>query len=377
MCFLMVKFDFNKKAVNVTSRKEEKWQYVVVVVLILLAGLRNRVGGDTINYESHFVDYPNLWELFRSKSWWEELSQPIWFLINVALKTIWDDFLIVQFFHAVIVNCLLYRFIRRSTTKEFTVYAVMFCILWWNFNFEILRESLCVALFLNGLLCLKQGKVGKYLLWCLPALGIHYFSFVIVGIVLVFYYINNTVSYFVVILSVLFLLFINTGNLSDWMVMMSLLSGDASEETMEKYIYGDKFGTTSLNFFGIVLFLITLVLPVIVAIKHNNGAFMKRMILLFIIIAIFQAKFPIISRFANYLWPVLIVEAINYLYAVRIKSIYSLAVLCLLLYNVGHFTISFYRPFDSQTGLSYDCRYIPYTSVFQDPNPVRERYYGK
>lgn len=378
MCFLMLKYDFNRKESVIVNQHEIRWQYFIIIVLILLAGLRNRVGGDTINYERHFDEYPNLWELFCSNYRLEEMTQPIWFMINVILKTIWDKFLIVQLFHAIIINCLFYLFIRRTTKKVFTAITVMYCILWWNFNFEVLRESLCIALYLNGLLRLNEKKLGMYLIWCLPALGIHYFSFVMIGLTIVFYYLNNKVAIFSALLAVFVFWSIDLNRLSDFMLKMSIVFGDVNEGLMESYIFGEIYGTTSLNIFGIMLFLITLSLPVIVAIKYKGHPFITRMLWLFVVIAVFQSKYPIVSRFANYLWPLLIIVIINYLHTSRFKEIYSLIVGCLLIYNVISYSLSFYKPSSElETTQMYNCRYIPYKSVFQDPDPVRETYYGQ
>jgi len=377
LCILTVHYDLNQKA-TCTTRQKKRWQYLVVILLILLAGLRNHVGGDTINYERFFIyDCPKLDGLLSSSYWRFGISQPLWFLINVVLKTMVNDFVILQLFHAILFNCLFYRFIRCTTTKVFTAYTVMYCILWWNFNFEILRESLCVVLFLNGLLCLKDKKVWKYLLWCLPALGIHYFAFVIPFLSLLFYYFEKRIAFITALLGVLVFLSISVNEMSQFLFSMSIFSGDTDEQQMESYIFGDMYGTRSLNIFGILFFMITMALPVIVAMKQKGNSILTRLLWLFIVIFIIQTRYPIVSRFANYLWPILIIEAINYLYTVKLKQVYGLVVFSLLAYNVVRFSLDFYRPsFASSSSLNYDYRYIPYTSVFQDPDPVREVYYN-
>lgn len=379
LCFLMVKYDFYQKPSKDTSNKEKRWQIVVVVVLILLAGLRNHVGGDTFNYENHFIyDTPKLGELFQSHTSFENLSQPLWFLINVLSKTLWDDFITVQFFHAIILNLLLYRFIRHSTRKVFTVLTVSYCILWWNFNFEVLREALCVAFFLNGLICLKERKVGLYLLWCLPALGIHYFSFVMILLALLFYFASSKIIIFVTALLFVLLSAIDTNQLSSLIISLAVMAVESKEDLLESYILGETFGTTELNVFGVLLTLVSAVFPLIIVIKSKMDPFYKRMIWLFLILFIFQAKYPIISRFSNYLWLVVLIEAVNYLYTSRKKDLFRTAVLCLLIYNVVHYSLAFYNPPEhSPHNKQYDVRYIPYKSVFQSPDPVRELYYSK
>lgn len=364
------------------SKGEYKWQYIVVIILILLAGLRNRVGGDTINYELHFNEWPDLHTLFSQGFTFSGITQPLWYLINVALKSVWNNFLTVQLFHAIVFNLLLHRFFRKTTDKIFTAFLVTYCMIWWNFNFEVLRESLCVALYLNSLLFLKQKNLKMYILFNIPALFIHYFSFVIIIITFFLYYSGKkTVMVFTTVFAFIFLI-MDTASISNYITQIVVVTAeDTSSIVVDRYIEGENYGYNSLNIKGLLLQVILLLQPIIVSanLKTEDKTLNVKLLWLYMLLFVLTSKFVILSRFLNYLVPFLIIETICYLYRNKnLKSISYYIVTLLLLYNVGASIREFYMPsVYLKTNLTYDCRYIPYTTIFHKPDPIRERYYGK
>ena len=86
--------------------------------MILVAGLRLVVGGDTQTYMSDFDRYPTIDEftvfhfaLFR--------YQPLWILINVLAKSIYPEFFVLQIILACIVNPVTFYIIQKETDKKF------------------------------------------------------------------------------------------------------------------------------------------------------------------------------------------------------------------------------------------------------------------
>lgn len=358
------------------------WVKFCCVILILLAGLRNHVGGDTFNYIYHFDQWPNLQELFSTKLSLSEVTQPLWFLINCILKTIYSDFVVVQLFHAIVVNLLIFRFIKKTTNKVFIAILFVYCIVWWNFNFEIMRESLCVAIYLNSLLELKKKKVFRFILFSIPCLLIHYFSFVIIAFTLLVYYLNNKTT-ILLIGAIILVLLVFRDIFSNFALEIAFMTAEDLSERLEDYIYGDVYGTTNLNLFGIFSKLLLLLQPVLIIYSYYNSkttdSLELKLLMLYILFFIITAVFPIFSRFLNYLMVLLIIGSINYLSLNKRKRNLSYSIVCILfIYNMVAGINEFYTPSPSdRSNNKYDCRYIPYKNVFEMPDATREGLYGK
>lgn len=367
-----------------------KWMNVCFIILVLLAALRNRVGGDSINYQVKFEEWPNLIELMSYKFDLADQSQPLWFLLNSVLKTIVDDFVILQFFHAIVFNVLLFRFINRTTEKRFTVLLFAYCIVWWNFNFEVLRESLCIAIYLNSLLFLKNGRVYSYFCINIPCFFIHYYSFVMILLTLFIYYINKkTLLILVFLMSSFFMLFKND-TLIDYLMNLSMSISSETAETLvsedmlekaEEYLDGDMYGATSLNIFGVFFQFIGMIFPFIVTyyMRYITGkVFFEKLLWLYLLLFIIKANFPIFSRFENYLLILLIVETVNFVYSNnKALKLQKYVVVILFFYTSIKTVREFYLPPKSLDSMEYDCRYFPYTTIFEEPDKIRELYYGK
>lgn len=155
---------------------EKGWYYFNLMVLILFAGLRYRVGGDTLMYIWMFEDCPKLDEL-RYFDFSTAKYNPLWYILNAVSRSIYDDFTTFQIIHAIIVNVSFFRFFRKFCPNYYfsailLYYVGYFC----SFNMEILRESLCVCILLWATSFLLEKKWVPYYLMCVVALFMHYSS---------------------------------------------------------------------------------------------------------------------------------------------------------------------------------------------------------
>lgn len=131
------------------------------VALILIAGLRYGIGGDTLQY---MEDWKNLYKgglghviksitvTFAKKGY-----MPLWVLLNSAVRQFTDSFYVLQFAQALIVNLLICYVARRHTR-----YVFLFLILYFlsanffMFNTEVMREGPAIAFVLCGAECLMR-----------------------------------------------------------------------------------------------------------------------------------------------------------------------------------------------------------------------------
>ena len=96
--FCVYQYDIKKKkAYQVLSYR------LLLLIAIGVAGCRCVVGGDTVRYMRYFEEYPSLFEV---NIFSYALFDPLWLLLNSAIKIIWDDFFFFQFVHAILLNIL-------------------------------------------------------------------------------------------------------------------------------------------------------------------------------------------------------------------------------------------------------------------------------
>lgn len=370
---------------GVVNKNYNKFLGVVVCALILLGGLRNGVGSDTHNYAAFFNKCPTLSELFQGGESLSLLSQPLWLLINSLVKSIWDHFLVLQFVHALVFNLLLVRFLKRITKRVFTSLLVIYCVLWWNLSFEVMRESICVVLMLNSLLALKENNFKAFCLWNIPSIFIHWFAFPIILLVLLCNYLPFKTWSIIIVFGIIFIMLIDPSMISSVIMEMSVLSGEDAETTIQSYLSQDAaHGFSSLNIFGLLmnLILVSPYLLVFSKLKTEGGSNLwLNLILLYVFLFFAQGKLIALGRYLNYLTPFVMVLMIDYAYAFRKKKrlleYYFLTIMIVFTCYNGYQT--FKRPPDllimDDSRLTTNYYHIPYTSIFEEQDSRREFIY--
>lgn len=143
------------------------------VVLVCLAGFRYKVGGDTYNYMRMYDLLPDLYGLFETDITIEKL-QPLWVLFSAVAKTVGEDFYIFQLIHAVVVNAVVFYFIKNNTRFRHTGVLFYYFSLYPVFNFEILRESLAISCFLISIKFYENKSWARYYLISTVAVLFHF-----------------------------------------------------------------------------------------------------------------------------------------------------------------------------------------------------------
>ena len=131
------------------------------VVLVVLAGLRYRIGTDSIVYESQYDLVPMLWELpgFNFDS---TRFEPGFMIFSSLARTFSSDFMWLQFLVSIVVNLVVFWFILRNTRHRFLCLTFYYIVLYLNLNTQVLREALAVSLFLLAWPSLRDGKWWLY-----------------------------------------------------------------------------------------------------------------------------------------------------------------------------------------------------------------------
>lgn len=157
---------------------ENLWFYSSLILLILVAGLRYRVGGDTLVYMVEYNAYPKLDEL-KYFDFETARFNPLWYILNAFCRWISDSFTFFQFVHAIILNCTFFWFFRKYCPRYFfSAILVWFAGYWCYLNMEILRESLSICMLLWATDWLLNKRYIPFFLMCVLALLMHYSAMV-------------------------------------------------------------------------------------------------------------------------------------------------------------------------------------------------------
>lgn len=171
LIYCIYTYDYRKQKVG-----DMVFYIFICILLIFIAGLRYRIGGDSIGYENEYRNLPTLAHLgafrFNSIRW-----EPGFTMLMIFSKTFSSDFTLFQFLHATIVNSIIFWFIFKNTENKF-ICAFLYCIgMYLNFNTEVLRESLAVCVFLLAWPFFRKGQWIFYYLLCSFACFFHTSAF--------------------------------------------------------------------------------------------------------------------------------------------------------------------------------------------------------
>lgn len=156
---------------NIKNR--EKWFIFILFYLILVSGLSYRMGGDGIVYVWEYPMYTT-----NDGITWDALTrypsrQPGWVLLVKMCKLITSDFWFFKLIHAIILNTLFLLGIKRLTNYVFTGILFYFVIIYFDLNFQLLRQSLAMGIFIYSLRFFKTKSWLKYFFWISIAISIH------------------------------------------------------------------------------------------------------------------------------------------------------------------------------------------------------------
>lgn len=167
------------------TRNKVLWYYVTLVIFILVAGLRYRIGGDTVEYIDRFYsDYPTL-DNFSFDDY-PIGRDPFYVLLNSLIKSVFGKFYVLQLILAIFVNVLIFKYFKRHSKYIFTCATFYFIGFYFIFNTEILRGSISIVICLYANDLFINHKWLKGLLLYLIATMFHVQTIAIVFTPLIF-----------------------------------------------------------------------------------------------------------------------------------------------------------------------------------------------
>lgn len=157
--------------INGNEKNKNLWFIIIQFILIVVAGIRYRIGSDTTNYLFNFYhEYPLLSDF--SFEDYPIGKDPFYVLINSFIKSLGGRFYIVQFVQATIVILLLFKYIKKHSNSIFT--CVFFLIITSNYFYycmEIMRGgiSVVICLYANDYI-IERKWIKGYILYAISVL---------------------------------------------------------------------------------------------------------------------------------------------------------------------------------------------------------------
>lgn len=126
--------------------KNKSFCYVVILILfILIAGLRYRMGVDSIRYERGFMNYPTIDDL-SAHDFIYSSHQPLYLIFCSFVRFLSDEFWVMQMLHSLLVNVVVFRLFRLNLKiSSYPFYYIpSFCT--WAFCLKLCEshvQSVC------------------------------------------------------------------------------------------------------------------------------------------------------------------------------------------------------------------------------------------
>lgn len=335
------------------TRRRNFHYYLAYLLMVCLMVFRYRVGGDTLNYMTHFEQLPS--ELYALDLYSNQRWQPIPSIIFLLCKIWGDDFTYVQAVFAIFVNTVIFRFFKQNTRYFFTALFLYALAFYMRLNCEIMRESLAVSFFLIAYPYMMKEKYIKYYFFSFLAFMCHS-SAVFIFLLPLFQSpkLNKRLIYITILLIAVV----------SYIIYNPSFIGAITD-------YADHYVEYQSSIFGkFFTILLRIILPsyFLYAYRKRVSSFVRFAMLIYIGCSIVSLFFYIAFRFNNYLMPFYLLLMADYLNDNRVNSFsghplkYSIAMIV--------FLFSFMMPYFSDISKAvghparWYCCWYPYYSIF-------------
>lgn len=368
------------------SRSHSKINYIILFTLFtLIAGLRWRLGVDTVKYMTFFqYDMVSLSQLSVANII-ESQFQPFWILLNAFCKSC-DSFTLLQIFVSTFFHISVFYFLHKACTKPFTALTIYYLYNYFYFSMEIMRESLAVACFLFGIICLNKGNMTKYYIWATCAFLFHFFAIFLFFIPPIFLQ-KKIIS--IKRISIFFLLLVIWFFFKIQILMCIVnISPPFIKEHLIGYFIVDRYASNAWRITGFIyhlfpLLIISTFFYIHFCKKCKNLFKIKEHIwvgatLLYFLFLILSTDMAIILRFSNYMYFIISILYASCLYIIPFnkisKSIFILTCF-VLMFSLRVYILA--RPerifADYKLKIHMYAEFYPYTSVFNKNEPLERK----
>lgn len=240
LILLSIRYDICEK-----TKGRNECYFVVLMVLILIAGLRWRVGGDTTRYLGTFYnDTPLLWDLTS-----DDLAlgnKPLWRLLMSFIHTIGGRFFWIQIIESAFVNILLLKYIKKHCQFIFTCVFFYFISQYLLMNTEVMKAafSIVICLYANDYF-LEKRWIKAYMLIVIASL--FHPQAIIVAITPLFLYLKINKTSLLILICSFFVGYAIQYSIGDYLDMLEYMGDDAIGDKLNSYSNSDYVESRSLK----------------------------------------------------------------------------------------------------------------------------------
>ena len=354
------------------TRTKKVWYIIVGVYLVLLAGFRNGVGGDTQLYMQDFEYVPSTWgELneFISDELTESGYMPGWSILVFLCKRWFDSFYAVQLAQALIVNIGILYLFRQYTTHIFLctlLYGVSY--VFFLFNMEVMREAIAVVLCGIGMHNYLRGEKWKFYL--LVGISILFHISALVALLFPFVRLKQiNIKTMIMAFFAALLLFLFSDVIVNY--LPSLLGSSVNRIVEKIFLYSE----ITLNLFGFLENAIRYLIinaGIVFFAQWSIGEDEQRQkdyikyMSFYLIITVLICGFIGFSRFRNYTLIFFLIMLTEFIYHYK-SQLYTNAIIKLIvLAGFVFYTSRYYMTYyPGSHGYKYEF-YYPYTSILDE-----------
>lgn len=300
LMLLLLSFHYD---INGNTKSRELWYRFMLIVFILVAGLRWRVGIDTPPYLYNFYHECPTIEKFSFEDY-PIGKDPFFVFFNSIIKTIGGRFYVVQLLHAAVVNVLIFNFIKKYSRYIFTCIFFYAITCYTSYNMEIMRGSLSIVICLYATDYILDRKWFKGYSLYLLALMFHAQTLLLFILPLLFFLRFNKVGFAFLIVAFLAGKII-TDVLGDYLFLFE--DNESIARKASNYSNSDKYGeqTGNLNFYIVQIIPMIIYVPAsFLYIKKNytNSSLLKfePLIFLGVMFILIRLNLEIAYRYVDY-----------------------------------------------------------------------------
>jgi len=350
--------------------------FICWMLFSVTAGLSYRVGIDAIRYAEDFVHQPTVFQL-ADFDFSNAIEDPLWIIFSALFRTFTTDFTVLHLVHAMIVNGAIVYFVQRIGFKPFTTLLIYFLTFFLFFNFETLRESLSVAVFLFAYQALTEKQWIRYYIIAFTCYFIHSsasFTFFIP----LFLLITRIKSWLPLI--IIAGTFIILGRYVNEIVLNILPTLSLSERMVYKlgvYFGRDEIGIST----GFLLKNVVLPMSLLLADKFflKKSSKFTPYTKIFLVLGAISMIIPVVDRLLNYLVVFYIIHVAET--CVQLARLFELRVVKFIVLNLLIICFTFaplswlFTVDDRISEYNYN-RYFPYSFfLFGEKIEVREKFF--
>lgn len=344
----------------------ETWYWGECILLILVAGLRLIVGGDTQTYMGDYDRYPTL-EEFNIFTFAMFRYQPLWIMLNVLAKSIYQEFYVLQIILACIVNPITFYIIQKETEKKFEVAIVYLLFQFLYFNCEIMRDSLSICIFYFAFGYLIKHKWLPYYGLCILAFLFHdaaIFYFIIPFLLPILT--KEFTKKYVLVMTFVILTIANPLTLSKLTFLLPAGRDDSFTDVYSKMEIGSLVGLLRGIIDIVLIYFIIIYTKGHVSYKVYIGT---KICFILHILGLFMPIF--LTRICNSFNLFYFISWVEFLYVIRKKNVTIIyGSLMLIAFVRTYFVDVTYQVSSKETSDRYYFyeRYVPYYSIFETPD---------